>query len=202
MSSSRGKRARRRSATLLGTATEIRTASADTATRLRRYYPKLRPTIVPLQETQALPTLIPAKPGPRHVLVAGAIGPEKGLPILLAAARDAAARNLPLRFTLVGHSIDDAALLATGTVFITGPYQPPEAVDLIRAQNADLALFPSTCPETWSHVLTELWQAGLPVAAFDIGAPAERIRATGRGFVLPLGLPAHALNNALLAARW
>jgi hypothetical protein len=37
------------------------------------------------------------------------------------------------------------------------------------------------------------------VAAFDIGAPAERIRGTGRGFLLPLGLPAHAINSALMA---
>jgi hypothetical protein len=36
------------------------------------------------------------------------------------------------------------------------------------------------------------------VAAFDIGAQAERIRATGRGWVLPLGPPPHAVNNALL----
>ena len=34
-----------------------------------------------------------------------------------------------------------------------------------------------------------------------IGAPAERIRRTRRGWLLPLGLPAPAINNALLALR-
>jgi hypothetical protein len=45
------------------------------------------------------------------------------------------------------------------------------------------------------------WRAGLQVAAFDIGAMAERIRATGRGWVLPLGLPPASINNALLSMR-
>ena len=58
---------------------------------------------------------------------------------------------------------------------------PDEAVPLIKAQNASLALLPSIFPETWCLSLAEAWRAGLRVAAFDIGAPAERIRRTGRG---------------------
>jgi hypothetical protein len=34
---------------------------------------------------------------------------------------------------------------------------------------------------------------------FDIGAQAERVRAGGRGALLPLGLPAPRINDALLA---
>ena len=61
-------------------------------------------------------------------------------------------------------------------------------------------MLPSIFPETWCLSLAEAWHAGLRVVAFDIGAQAERIRQTGRGILLPLGLPAHAINNALLAA--
>ena len=78
-------------------------------------------------------------------------------------------------------------------------YQPDEAVELIRAQDATLALLPSIFPETWCFSLGEAWRAGLRVAAFDIGAPAERIRRTGRGVVLPLGLRPEAINDALIA---
>jgi hypothetical protein len=35
--------------------------------------------------------------------------------------------------------------------------------------------------------------------AFDLGAQAERIRATKRGRVLPLGLPASRINDSLLS---
>ena len=65
---------------------------------------------------------------------------------------------------------------------------------------AGLGFVPSICPETWCLSLGEIWRAGLRAAAFDIGAPAERIRRTGRGILLPLGLSASAINNTLTAA--
>ena len=90
--------------------------------------------------------------------------------------------------------------MATGRVFVTGEFASDEAVTLIKAQDATLALLPSIFPETWCLSLGEAWRAGLQVAAFDIGAQAERIRRTGRGFLMPLGLPPAAINNALIAA--
>jgi hypothetical protein len=134
--------------------------------------------------------------------VVGAIGVHKGYNILLACARDAARRDLDLRFTVVGHTIDDARMLATGRVFITGRFGPDEAVSLIAEQNACLGFVASICPETWCLSLGDIWRAGLPAAAFDIGAPAERIRSTGHGILLPLGLSASAINNALVAVAW
>ena len=53
-------------------------------------------------------------------------------------------------------------------------------------------------PETWCYTLTQAWLAGLNVLAFDIGAPADRIRRTGRGRLCPLGLPAPAINRLLM----
>ena len=76
---------------------------------------------------------------------------------------------------VVGHTCDDKRLLDTGAVQITGNYQEAEAVELIRAQDAELGFLPALWPETWSYTLSQLWQAGLDVVAFDIGAPAERI---------------------------
>jgi glycosyltransferase involved in cell wall biosynthesis len=135
-----------------------------------------------------------------RVCVVGAIGVEKGYEILLASARDAAERGLPLEFVVVGHTIDDARLLDTGRVFVTGEFQPAEAVQMIRTQDAAIAWLPSVWPETWCFTLSEAWRAGLRVVAFDLGAQAERIRRTGRGVLLPLGLPPAAINSALLAA--
>ena len=193
---------RRRSAEFLGAARRVIAPSRDAATRTRRYFPALRPEVQPHGDDRALvpSRFAPAGGGAPRVCLAGGIGPHKGYDILLACARDAAERRLPLEFVVVGDTTGDEPLLATGRVFITGTYQPDEAVALIGAQQANLGFLPSVWPETWSLTLTELWQAGLPVAAFDIGAPADRIRATGRGFLLPLGLPPAAINNALLAA--
>ena len=110
--------------------------------------------------------------GPFRVCVIGAIGVHKGFQVLLDCARDADARDLPLEFVVVGHTIDDRALLATGRVFVTGPYAVDEAVALIKSQHARLALLPSIFPETWCFTLGEAWQAGLRVVAFDLGAQA------------------------------
>jgi len=192
---------RKRSARLFAGARRMIVPSDDTAARIRRHFPATRPTVAPHESDAAITAPVrPATAEARcRVCVVGAIGIHKGYQVVLDCARDAAERRLPLEFVVVGHTIDDRRLLATGRVFITGSFAPEEAVQLIRAQNATLALLPSIWPETWCFTLAEAWRAGLRVAAFDIGAPAERIRRTGRGFLLPLGLKPDAINNALVA---
>jgi GT2 family glycosyltransferase len=192
---------RKRSARLFAGARRVVVPSEDTATRIRRHFPATRPIVAPHEDDAAITAPVrPAAAEPRcRVCVVGAIGVHKGYQVVLDCARDAAERRLPLEFVVVGHTIDDRRLLATGRVFITGSFAPEEAVQLIRAQNATLALLPSIWPETWCFTLAEAWRAGLRVAAFDIGAPAERIRRTGHGFLLPLGLKPDAINNALVA---
>jgi GT2 family glycosyltransferase len=244
---------RRRSAAFLAAARRVVVPSADTGTRMRRYFDGLETITVPHEDDSAIagapetvmletadtigasrsnittsaagihpattggaatshagatptePAAAPPKApcqerkNPVDICVVGSIGVHKGYDILLACARDAARRDLDLQFTVVGHTIDDARLLATGRVFITGRFEPDEAVSLIAEQNARLGFIASICPETWCLSLGDIWRAGLPAAAFDIGAPAERIRSTGRGILLPLGLSASAINNALVA---
>jgi GT2 family glycosyltransferase len=193
---------RARSAWDFAAARRIGVPSEDVAARLRRHFPGIAPEVVPLESDARLPRLVrqPARPR-RLVCVIGAIGPVKGYDVLLDCARDAAWRDLALEFVLAGHSPDDARLLATGRIAVTGPYREAEAEALVRGLGADLCLLPSIWPETWCYTLGTAWRAGLRVAAFDIGAPAERIRRTGRGWLLPLGLPAAAINNALLAVN-
>jgi len=193
---------RHRSAAFLAGARHVIVPSDDTGIRMRRHFDGLATITVPHEDDTALPphTEPPPATRPARVCVVGAIGVHKGYDILLACARDAARRNLDLDFIVVGHTIDDARMLATGRVFVTGRFEPGEAVRLIASQNARLGFVASICPETWCLSLGDIWRAGLRSAAFDIGAPAERIRSTGRGILLPLDLSASAINNALIAA--
>ena len=191
---------RARSAELFARARGIFAPSSDAAKRMRRYFPR---TVFQVQAFAATGTDAPAarpsaKNGVCRVCVAGSIGQHKGYDVLLACARDAAANRLPIEYIVAGDTIDDEALFETGHVFVTGTYRPDEGVDLIRRQDASLGFLPSVWPETWSFVLSELWSAGLQVAVFDIGAPAERVAATGRGFAMPLGLPPEATNRLFL----
>jgi glycosyltransferase involved in cell wall biosynthesis len=172
------------------------------ARRMRRHFPQIDPTVTPLENDAALlaQTGQAAVAGARRrVCVIGAIGIDKGFDVLLACARDAALRDLALEFVLVGRSIDDNRLLDTGRVFVTGSYREEDALALIVAQSAQLAFLPSIWPETWGFTLGLAWQAGLSAVVFDIGAMAARVRQAGAGQVLPLGLPAGAINAALMA---
>ena len=190
---------RRRSAAVLRRARRVIAPSADAAARTARHFAGVTPEAVPLEDDAAIPAPARHATMARHVCVPGAIGPPKGYDVLLACARDAAERDLNLAFTVVGHTMNDSLLMATGRVFVTGEYKEEEAVRLIRAQRADLAFVPSVWPETWCFALSQAWRAGLQTVAFDIGAQAERIRATGYGWLLPLDLGAPAVNDALLA---
>lgn len=218
----------RRSAIELGGARRLLMPSADLAKRMQRHLPSLRPDVAadgsadargkrsrprvrlevqPWEDDGALPGLCrssrPAN-APIRVAVIGAIGIEKGYDILLACARDARSRVVTpgtpgLEFVVVGYTCGDQRLLDVG-VSITGRYDDAEVVDLIRQEAADLAFLPSLWPETWSYTLGQAWRAGLQAVAFGIGAPADRIRATGRGLVVPFGVSPAATNQALLAA--
>jgi glycosyltransferase involved in cell wall biosynthesis len=199
---------RHRSAGFLADARQVVVPADDTGMRMRRYFPEQATVTVPHEDDKA--AISGAARGVGHsrskrrgkpvVCVVGAIGVHKGYEVLLACARDAARRDLELAFVVVGHTIDDVRLMQAGNVFVTGRFDPDEAAGLIAAQNAQLGFVPSIMPETWCLGLGEIWRAGLFAAAFDIGAPAERIRRTGYGIVLPLGLSANAINNALVAA--
>jgi len=135
---------RQRSARFLTGARRVLAPSQDAAARMRRHFPGLRVVVTPHEDDTSIAELAPSVPqkGICRVCVIGGIGVHKGYDILLACARDAASRSLPLEFIVVGSTIDDDRLLATDRVFVTGGYKPDEVVDLIRDQQASLALLP------------------------------------------------------------
>jgi GT2 family glycosyltransferase/glycosyltransferase involved in cell wall biosynthesis len=201
---------RRRTGADLAAARHVVFPSADTERRLRRYVPKLRSEITPWEADAPQQAMSLGKTGDRRpeggrrrrrrrVAIIGAIGTEKGYDVILECARDAARRDLPLEFVVIGYTHDDMRLIDTGRTQITYRFSPERAVAEITAQGADIAFIPSIWPETWCFALSDAWAAGLKAAVFDIGTQAERVRATSNGWVLPLALPPLAINNTLIA---
>ncbi len=189
-----------RSTRELQTAARVIAPSGDAARRIAKHFPAVEPAVVPWEDDSRQVSLAsPARNGPRTIAVIGGIGPSKGFHVLLGCARDAVARSLDLQFVVAGTTANDEELLATGKIFVTGPYAEGEARALINSCRADLAFLPSIWPETWCFALSEAWLAGLYAVTFDLGAQAERIKATGRGITLPLGLPVHRINDILLS---
>ncbi|MFB0491363.1 glycosyltransferase involved in cell wall biosynthesis [Methylobacterium sp. OAE515] len=189
----------------LAGAARVFAPSADTAARIRGVYPDLAITVRPhLEPERAVRDTALQRPGRvRRVAVLGAISATKGGLFLQALATDAQDRKLALRFSIVGFS--DPALtggLERAGVTETGRYVGDhEALDMVWRVVADLVLLPAIWPETYSYALTLALRTGLPVVAFDLGAPGERLSAYPNGHRLPYALvtdPA-AFNDRLLA---
>lgn len=192
-----------RSRKFLRSARQVVVPSEDTARRVARRF-DVRTTAGHWQDDSAplvLQTTLPEPGRRRRICLAGAIGYEKGYSIILDCARTIERDKLPLELAIVGYTCNDLALLDTGSVTITGRYQEAEVVELIRSQAADFAFLSALWPETWSYILSAFWAAHLPVVAFDIGAPAERIKRRRGGIVMPLNMPVQRILQTFLTFR-
>jgi GT2 family glycosyltransferase len=191
---------RERSTSWLRGARCVTAPSNDAARRLEQHIRGLRVKVKPHADSIVISAL-PDRAGPRivtRVALIGAIGDHKGYQVLLACALNARARHLPLEFVVIGYTANDGPLLATGKVFITGRYADGEAPHLLQREHPDVAWLPSVWPETWCYALDYALAAKLPVLAFDLGAIAERVRLSGAGALVPLGLEPAEINDRLL----
>jgi glycosyltransferase involved in cell wall biosynthesis len=80
-------------------------------------------------------------------------------------------------------------------VTVTGPYVPSHLPDLLEAHGVNVGFFPSIWPETFSYVTEELIEMRVPLLAFNLGAPAERIKQYQHGKVIPFGDAAAILDE-------
>jgi GT2 family glycosyltransferase/glycosyltransferase involved in cell wall biosynthesis len=177
----------------------------DVRDRLQRYLPG-RSFVVRPHEPELAPA--PARAVPLEarqrlrIGVIGAIGQIKGFDVLRAAAADARKRRLPLTYVVVGYSANDVSLHKLD-VEITGRYHNDDVLALIDSLGLHALWVPSVWPETYSYTLSIALRTGLPIAAFDLGAVAARLRRLGLGTLMPVA-GMHdpvAINAAFLAMR-
>lgn len=104
----------------------------------------------------------------------GAIGVHKGSDLILALARDAATRELPIDYSIIGYSDQDLAMVGAG-VKVTGVYASEEEVIAhLDDIQPDLVFIASVWPETFCYTLSIPMAIHLPFLVFDLGAQAER----------------------------
>lgn len=176
----------------------------DVSSRLARYFPAVDFQVEPHEDPATLVANNVQWHQPqrhnRRIVVIGAISEIKGYDVLLACARDAQARALPLEFVVLGHSRNDKALEQAGVV-VTGRYLEGQAQQNLIDLAPDMVWLPSVWPETYSYTLSIALAVGAPVAAFDIGAIARRLRARGAAQnLMPLDWvdDCRRVNDALL----
>ena len=76
-----------------------------------------------------------------------------------------------------------------------GTYAPSEIHARLVEQRVGVAFFPSIWPETFSYVVSELMATGIPIACFDIGAQAEKVKAYPLGKIIPGASPEAILRT-------
>lgn len=168
----------------LGMAERIACFSVSSRALLLRAYPALdrsRIQVIPHVVSPFPRGVGPLSALPMHVGVVGFIGMHKGAGVLRDLAREIKDRGSQAKITVFGSveaPVDDEI------VRITGAYVRDELPRLIEQSGANIFLLPSICAETFSYVTHELVGLGLPVACFDLGAPADLVRTYEKGRVL------------------
>jgi GT2 family glycosyltransferase/glycosyltransferase involved in cell wall biosynthesis len=124
----------------------------------------------------------PSQPdAPLRVLVPGRLDGGKGEHLLMAMLA-----TLPpdVELLLLGSGSAGARFEGKSRVTVERDYRRELLADRVQGLAPDIALLPSTVPETFSYVLSEMWALGVPVLCAAPGAPTERVRATGAGWTV------------------
>jgi len=122
----------------------------------------------------------------RHVAYIGKVVPHKGALVFEEVVRRLAPGLPGLRWSAYGGG-DPELLLRLRRLprtRVRGYYRSGSLIDHLRRDRVDLALLLSIVPESYSLALSECLAAGVPVAAFDHGAIAERLRRHGGGLLV------------------
>jgi len=172
---------------LLARASEVRCFSESSRSLVLRAYPELvgpRLTVVPHRlETSHNRAASYDITAPINVGILGAVLRHKGGDVVKALSAEIRRQRQDVRLTVIGTLASDTT---GGNLTVTGPYLPTDLPELIERHGVNVCLFPSIWPETFSFVCEEIMQMGLPLIAFDLGAPAERIRHYPQGRLVPV----------------
>lgn len=186
---------RRVFAEFLHRAQRVIAPSRDLAERMRARFPGLALLEWPHFENAPAP----AQPPAFRIALLGGLSDIKGLDVLEACSHDAARRNLPLHFRVIGHLGRDIAQWPQAPVSVVGTYPDDRLDELLALERVDAVLFLSQVPESYSYTLTVAMRSGLPIMAPDFGAFPERLRGHRGAALFPWNVQPAALNDVLLA---
>lgn len=167
---------------------EIRTFSEDTEQRVRDVFGSSEKiTLVPHQVESFFPINKNYKTTDTiNIGLLGTMAIHKGalkVQELLEAIQESGRQDI--RVILIGQVGEDAKNLLSNPFFRqTGEYSVDNLVKLVYENDIDLFFISSVWPETFSYTTEEIMQMNMPIASFDIGAPAYRIKRYERGIVI------------------
>lgn len=111
----------------------------------------------------------------KTIAVLGSINVNKGLNIVK--EMNELCKQRDLKILVVGEA-------KTSELLQTGHYDVQNLPDIMEKNKVDLVFIPSIWPETFSYTTAEAMSMGLPVACFNLGAPAERVLKYDKGLIV------------------
>lgn len=163
---------------------KIVTFSKNTLDLYRRVYPQIQEsnTRIALHAVDYLPKKVNIQQTQRlRIGVVGQIGYHKGAQVVKELAQQIKDTKCSAEIVIIG-TLESSC--PADIVKQTGVYKHNELPNLLEENGVNIILFPSICPETFSYVVQEMMELGFPIASFNLGAPAERIKKYEKGLIL------------------
>lgn len=175
----------------------LRFFSGNTLKLYKKVYPQLdnkKTSIVPHSVDYLPKRMLITQKEHLRIGVIGQIGYHKGAKVVRELSQKIHDEQYPVKIIVIG-TIEDSC--PSDVVTQTGPYERSQLPALIQKCGVNVILFPSIWPETFSYVVQEMIELAYPVACFDLGAPADRIRNYQSGLILSSMSPASILKELI-----
>lgn len=170
---------------VLNAADEIRVFSRSSGALIRKAYPSVfvnKLNVLPHEVKYFVPEKIKISPDSRlRIGVIGNIGYHKGSGVIRGLVRAIKESHANAEICVIGTL---EGQFDSEIVCQTGRYSHDQLSHLIRKTKVNVMLFPSIWPETFSYVVQEMMEMELPIAAFNFGAPSERLAEYSCGLIL------------------
>ena len=155
---------------LLAKAERVISPSQDLADRIAAFFPGQKFEIWPHFVSMSL-----VRERDFKVMLLGGLTPEKGLDVLEASATHARDHDLPLTFSLLGHTSRPVPQWPYLPIEISGSYRDQDLARRMVLARPDVFLFPSQIPESFSYTLSAAMATGRPIVASRLGSFEERL---------------------------
>lgn len=118
-----------------------------------------------------------------NIAYVGALYHAKGLYNFDYIIQECISKGLSVNWFVIGWIATPSEFKQRHNVTCYGSYKSIcELYDVLDYYNIDLVIMPNECPESFSYIMSEIWEYGLPILGTDRGAIESRINTTHCGW--------------------
>ncbi len=169
---------------------EIFAFSDSSKNILLKVYPELeeKVRVIPHEVPEIKPARVKMHQGIRVAFLGNISSVSKGRDVIKKLAD--VADNHNIEFFVIGECAN-----VSDKVKVTGRYKINDLTSIVETLEIDMIIIPSIWAETFSYTTSEAINLQLPVACFDYGAQAEKVKKYSKGLILPSEEPKEIIQK-------